>query len=698
MKNKRLFIFITFIYCYTLMTAQTLHNPLLEDFTTPHQTFPFDKIKTVHYLPAFREAMKMQQKEITAIVSNKQAPSFKNTIEALERSGKRLSRVQGIFFNLLHAETNAEMEQIAEEISPELTEHGNNIFLNDSLFVRVKKVYEKREQLKLTPEQLTLLKNTYDAFANRGANLSESDKQIYRAYSKELNLLELQFGQNVLKETNKFQLHITDKTQLSGLPEDILEAAQAKAKNKNLDGWIFDLTYPSYVPFMKYAENRELRQKMYMAYNTKAISGENSNQEVIRKIINLRLQIAQLLGYKNYAAYALQKRMAENETNVYKLLNDLLEAYKPTAIKEVEEVKNYADKKGENIQIMPWDWSFYSEKLKEEKYSISDEVLKPYFELENVKKGVFGLATKLHGLEFKRNPKIAVYHKEVEAFDVVDNKGNFIAVLYTDFHPREGKRNGAWMTEFKGQWKENGKDSRPHISIVMNFTRPTENKPALLSMDEFTTFLHEFGHALHGMLAKSTYESLSGTNVYRDFVELPSQLLENWATEKEYLDGFATHYKTGEKIPAALIEKIKASENFNVGYFCIRQLSFGLLDMAWHTQTTLFEGDVIPFERKAWSTTQILPTIEGTCMSTQFNHIFSGGYAAGYYSYKWAEVLDADAFSVFKQTGIFNKKTAKSFQENILSKGGSEHPMILYKRFRGKEPSINALLERNGIK
>lgn len=679
--------------------AQTINdNPFLNEYKTPFETIPFDKIKNEHYLPAFREGMRQHKQEVETIANSTQAPTFANTIEALERAGKVLNRVQSAFYNLTSAETNDTLDSIAETIAPEQSEHSNSIYLNEKLFARVKAVYDGRKNLKLTPEQTTLLEETYDAFVRSGAQLSPADKEKYKEYTKELDLAELQFGQNVLKATNKYELQVTDKSKLSGLPEDILEAAQAKAKAKNKEGWLFDLTYPSYVPFMKYADNRDLRQQLYMAYNTKALGGEFDNQENIKKIVTLRLKIAQLMGYKDYAAYALHKRMAENEKNVYSLLDELLKAYKPTAMKEIAEVQDFAKTKGADFQIMPWDWAYYSEKLKDEKYSISDEQLKPYFELESVKKGVFGLATRLYGLQFKKNTQISVYNPEVEAFEVYDATGKFMGILYTDFHPRAGKRSGAWMTEFKGQWKENGVDSRPHISLVMNFTRATPTKPALLTFDEVTTFLHEFGHSLHGMLSECNYESLSGTNVYRDFVEMPSQLMENWATEKDFLDGFAVHYKTGEKIPAQLITKIKASENFNVGYQCLRQLSFGYLDMAWHTLKTPFASDVPAFEKKSWSKAQTLPAVPGTCMSVQFNHIFSGGYAAGYYSYKWAEVLDADVFSVFKKNGIFDAKTAQSFRENILSKGGSEHPMILYKRFRGQKPTIDALLIRNGIK
>lgn len=678
--------------------TQAIENPFFGEYTSPFGTIPFDKIKNEHYLPAFTKGMSEHAAEVLAIANNTEAPTFANTIEALERSGLLLSKVQYCFYNILHAETNDSLDKIAEEISPKETQHANDIYLNKALFARVKVIYDARETLGFNVEQKMLIEKTYDAFVNSAAQLNDADKKKYQEYTEQLSLAELKFGQNVLKETNKYLLLVTDKKDLAGIPADVLEAAAALAKKKEKEGWAFNLTYPSYVPFMKYAENRKLRQELYTAYNTKCISGENENQSVIQQIVTLRLQIAQLMGYKDYAAFALRRRMAENEQNVNKLLEELLIAYKPKALAEVAEVKAYAKTKGEDIDIMPWDWSFYSEKLKEEKYSVNDEQLKPYFELENVKKGVFGLATKLYGLSFKKNTSIPVYNSEVEAFEVYDADNKFIAILYTDFHPRDGKKSGAWMTEFKPQWKDAKGDSRPHISLVMNFSRATSTQPALLTFDELTTFLHEFGHSLHGMLADGVYSSLSGTSVYRDFVELPSQLMENWAVEKDFLDGFAVQYKTGDPIPAELIAKIKASENFNVAYQCIRQLSFCYLDMAWHTQTAPYVGDVLAFEKEAWSKTQILPSVAGANMSVQFNHIFSGGYAAGYYSYKWAEVLDADAYSVFKKNGIFDKKTAASFRENVLSKGGSEHPMVLYKRFRGQEPTIDALLIRNGIK
>lgn len=672
---------------------------LISEYSTPHGTFPFDKLKLSDYLPAVKEGIRLHDAEIDAIVKNPEAPTFENTIVALERSGSVLSRVQYIFYNLLEAETCAEMDSLSEEISPLETEHSNNVSLNADLFKRVKAVYEQKDALELTPEQNMLLVKTYESFEKNGANLSDEGKEKFRELSKRLSLLTLKYGQNVLNATNAYKLNVKDSSDLAGLPSAVVEAAAKKAKDSQMEGWVFDLTYPSYAPFMKYAQKRELREQLYMAYNTKAASGEFDNRQVVKDIVNTRLELSKLMGSNDYAERVLRYRMAENKENVYHLLNELLEAYKPTAMKEMEEVQAYAKSHGADFDIMPWDWSFYSEKLRDEKYSINDELLRPYFELENVKRGVFGLATKLYGLTFQKNDSIPVYHDEVEAFDVFDKDGSFLAVLYTDFHPRDGKRGGAWMTEFLCQHvDEKGVNVRPHISIVMNFTRPTDSLPSLLTFDELTTFIHEFGHSIHGMVANSHYESLAGTNVYRDFVELPSQMLENWAFEKEYLDGFAVHYKTGEPIPAELIEKIRRAANFNIGYATLRQLSFGLLDMGWHTLTEPFEGDVKAFESKAWSAAQTLPTVEEALMSTQFNHIFSGGYSAGYYSYKWAEVLDADAFSVFEKNGIFDQETATRFRKEVLERGGSEHPMVLYKRFRGEEPSILPLLRRHGIR
>lgn len=696
---KQLLFLLLFM---TTMTTASMadENPFFKPYDTPYGTPPFDKIKIEHYEPAFDEAIRQHKVEIETIAANPFAPTFQNTIAAMEYSGEMLNRVSGVFFNLLSAESNDEMMMISQRLSPKLSEHSNNINLNEKLFARVKTVYDNRLTSGLVPEQVRLVEKYYEQFENSGATLSAEDKETYRKLSMELSKTTLDFGQNNLKETNRFEMLLTDEADLAGLPGSILEAAVAKAKSKGKEGWMFDLSAPSYIGFMKYSTRRDLREKLYMAYNTKSVmGGEFDNKENIKRIVNLRLQIANLLGYRNYAAYALKNRMAKNEEGVYSLLEELARAYGETARREVKEVEAFAVKmEGNPIEIQPWDWSFYSDKLKDERFDLNDEMTRPYFELENVKKGVFGLATDLYGLTFVKNSQTPVYHPEVEAFDVMDANGDFLAVLFTDFHPREGKRSGAWMSSFKSQFVKNGVDSRPHITIVMNFTRPTETKPALLTFDEVETFLHEFGHALHGMLAKSTYETLSGTSVYRDFVELPSQIMENWLVEKDYLDKFALHYQTGEKMPAELVQKIIDAANYNTGYLTLRQLSFGYLDMAWHTLQQPFDGDIREFEQKAMRPVQLLPVVPETSMSTAFGHIFSGGYAAGYYSYKWAEVLDADAFAAFKENGIFDKKTARSFRVNILERGNTEEPMTLYKRFRGHEPTVGALLERNGVK
>ncbi len=682
------------------MTTIQAQNPFFSAYKTPYDTPPFNKIKNEHYEPAIEKGIAEHQAEINKIVMIRAVPTFENTIVPLEESGKLLSRVTSVFFNLLSSESNDEMMEIAQRIQPKLSEHSNSITLNEGLFQKVKAVYDKRLESNLTPEQIRLVEKTYRGFENSGATLVGKDRDIYKELSTKLSQLTLDFGQNALKESNKFEMLLTDEADLAGLPQMVKDAAAAKAKAKGKEGYMFDLSAPSYIAFMKYSTRRDLRQKLYMAYNTKCVAGgEFDNQENVKEIAKTRMQIANLLGYPDYATYTLRNKMAKDKEHVYGLLDDLFSAYAQAAREDVKMVEGFAvGMEGKAIDLQPWDWSFYSEKLKDAKYSVSDELVRPYFELENVKKGVFGLATDLYGITFKKNTKIQVYHPEVEAFDVLDENGNFLAVLYIDFHPREGKRQGAWMSEFKGQYVEKGKDSRPFVTIVMNFTRPTETEPALLTFDEVETFLHEFGHALHGMLTKCTYETLSGTNVLHDFVELPSQIMENWLTEKEYLDKFAVHYKTGEKIPADLVKKLVDAANYNAGYLCYRQLSFGYLDMAWHTLEQPYTGDVISFERKAMDKTALLPVVEGTNMSTSFSHIFAGGYAAGYYGYKWAEVLDADAFALFKQTGIFNKDTARSFRENILEKGNTEEPMTLYVKFRGQEPTVNALLERNGIK
>lgn len=681
-----------------MTTTLCAQNPFLEKYTTPHQTPPFDKIKTAHYEPAMLEGMKQQDAEIEAIVNNPELPTFRNTIVALERSGELLDRVAEVFFNMLEAEANDEMHVLAQKLSPLLSEHSNRISLNAQLFSRIKSVYD-REYVSLAGEDKMLLQKTYDSFVRSGANLVGEEKDKYGALTTELSRLTVRFAQNHLKETNRFLKVVTDSSQLEGLPESALESAAQIAEEKGTEGWAFTLQAPSYIPLMTYCANRELRKEVYMAYQTQCShDNEYNNEEIVKRIVNIRMEIAQLMGYKTYADYVLQKRMAENSGNVYKLLNQLLEAYTPTARKELAEVQALASRmEGADFELMPWDWAYYSEKLKNEKYKLNAEILRPYFELNKVKEGVFGLATRLYGITFKENKEIPVYHPDVDAYEVFDKGGGFLAVLYTDFHPRDTKQSGAWMTSFKGQWKENGADSRPQVSITMNFTKPTETKPALLTLDEVETFLHEFGHSLHGMFADGTYASMSGTSVYRDFVELPSQIMENFAIEKEFLHTFAKHYQTGELMPDEYIRRIVDASNFNVAYACLRQVGFGLLDMAWYNRETEFAGDVKQYEKEAWKKAQVLPPVEEACMSVQFSHIMDGGYSAGYYSYKWAEVLDADAFSVFKEKGIFNKEVADSFRTHILSKGGTEHPMILYKRFRGQEPTIDALLKRNGI-
>lgn len=678
-----------------------MENPLLQPYHTLHDTTPFDRIRMTDYEPAIREGMKTEDEEIRQIVENPEEPTFANTILALEHAGKLLDRVTTVFFNLMSAETCDELDAIAEKLMPELSEHANNISLNEKLFSRIKQVYLQKEELTLTPEERKLLEKTYDGFQRNGANLSEADKKTYRELSMELSSLTLKFSQNHLKETNKFELVLTDEAELEGLPESAREAALQTAREKGKEGWIITLQAPSYVPFMKYSKRRDLRKQLYLAYNTQCTHPDEwNNEDIVKKLVNLRMQLAQLLGFTDYADYVLRKRMAENSTHVYKLLDELLEAYTPKAHQEVEEIRKLAcTQEGNEFRLMPWDFSYYAEILKQQKYALNEEELRPYFELEQVKQGVFGLATRLYGITFKENKDIPVYHPDVQAYEVFDRDGSYLAVLYTDFYPRAGKRSGAWMTSYKEQWiDDDGTNSRPHVSVTMNFTKPTPNKPALLTFSEVNTFLHEFGHALHGMFANTRFQCMSGTNVYWDFVELPSQIMENFATEKEFLNTFARYYQTHEPIPESLIQRIVDASNFNVAYACLRQVSFGLLDMAWYTRRTPFEGDVKTYEKEAWKKAQVLPELEETCMSVQFGHIMSGGYSAGYYSYKWAEVLDADAFSVFKEKGIFNTEVARSFRENILSKGGTEHPMTLYKHFRGQEPTIDALLKRNDIK
>jgi peptidyl-dipeptidase Dcp len=689
----------------SLLTAQqqapkpmTNENPFFSPFNTPHETLPFDKIKTEHLMPALQEALARGRKEIDAIANNSKAPTFENTIVALDQAGEMLSKVQSTMFNLNSAETSPELQKVVKEASPLLSEYNNDILLNAKLFARIKKLYEQRKTLKLDTESMTLLEKTYQQFARNGANLNEADKAKLREISKRLSELSLTFGENVLKETNEFILHLTDEKDLAGLPDFVKDAARLAAKQKNMEGWVFTLQQPSYAPFMTYSENRELRKKMFIAFSSKAFKGNaNDNQAIIKEIVKLRHERAKLLGYASHAHFVLEERMAGTPEKVNAFLEEIFSYAKPVADKQMSELLAYAKKNGfTEDRLQRWDYAFYAEKLKKEKYGIDNEALKPYFKLENVVEGTFTIANKLFGLTFKENKQIPVYHPEVKAYEVFDDKGKFVAVYYADFFPREGKRGGAWMTSYLDQHVRNGKDIRPHVSIVCNFTKPTETQPSLLTFDEVTTLFHEFGHALHGMLSQCKYSGTSGTSVYWDFVELPSQIMENWCYEKEALDMFARHYQTNEPIPQEYIQKIVESANFMEGYATLRQLSFGMLDMAYHGQAQEI-ADVNAFEKNAIEKTNLFPDVEGVNSSTSFSHIFAGGYSAGYYSYKWAEVLDADAFDFFKQKGIFNKEVAESFRANILSKGGSEHPMTLYKRFRGAEPSPKALLKRAGL-
>ncbi len=678
-------------------------NPFFENYNTPHDTVPFEKIRMEDFEEAFMEGIRRDDEQIAKTITNPDKPTFDNTIINVDddKDGyyDLLSRVSTVFFNLLSAETNDEMDALAQKLQPILTKHANDVRLNKQLFERIKAVHAHHRQL--TKEEKRLLETCYDSFVRSGALLNDEDKEKLRKLTEEASMLSLQFSQNLLKENKAYTLHITDKEKLAGLPDTAVEAAAAAAKERNLEGWVFTLDYPSFSPFMTYADNRELRREMYMARNTVCTHDNSENNiDICKRIVNLRREIAQLLGYKSYAKYVLKNRMAGSPKNVYKLLDDLIKAYKPTAIKEVRNIEKLAEKKeGKDFKVMPWDISYYSHKLQLKKFNLDSEMLRPYFELSKVIKGVFGLANKLYGITFKENKDIQVYHPDVKAYEVFDEDGKYLAVFYADFYPRKGKQGGAWMTEYQGQWIDRkGENVRPHVSVVMNLTKPTEDKPALLTLGEVETFLHEFGHALHGMFANTRFESLSGTNVWWDFVELPSQFMENFAVEKDFLNTFAYHYKTGEPLPDELIKRIIKSRNFMAAYACLRQVSFGLLDMAYYTKKEDFSDNIIDFEKKAWKKAIVTEQLPDTCMTVQFGHIMSGGYAAGYYSYKWAEVLDADAFSVFKKHGIFNKETARSFRDNILSKGGTEHPMVLYKRFRGSEPTIKALLERNGIK
>ncbi|WP_349663259.1 M3 family metallopeptidase [Cellulophaga lytica] len=669
-------------------------NPLL----SPFDTAPFSKIENEHFMPAFTQAMADARAEIDAITNNTNAPTFKNTIEALDFAGQQLDRISSVFFNLNSAETNEEIQKIAQEVSPLLSEFGNDITLNEALFKRVKAVYEQKDNLDLTVEQQTLLDKRYKGFSRNGANLAEDKKTRLREIDAELSKLKLKFGENVLAETNKFKMHLTNEEDLDGLPEGEKEAAAQLAKSKDLDGWLITLDYPSYIPFMKYAKNRELRKKLSLAFGSKAFKGDElDNQENVLKIAKLRHERANLLGYETHANFVLEERMAETPEKVHSFLNELLEKAKPAAEREFKQLEDFAKELDGIDQLQKWDGAYYSEKLKQKLFNLDDEILKPYFKLENVIAGVFKVAEKLFGLQFKEVTNVDKYHEDVKTYEVYDAENTFISLFYADFHPRSGKRGGAWMTSYKPQYIKDGVNVRPHISNVCNFTKPTNTKPSLLTFNEVTTLFHEFGHGLHGMLANTTYSSLSGTSVYWDFVELPSQVLENWCYEKEALELFATHYQTGEVIPMELVQKIKESATFQEGMQTLRQLSFGLLDMSWHGVDPTNFTNVKAQEDKAFTGTDLYPSTAETCMSTAFSHIFQGGYSSGYYSYKWAEVLDADAFAYFKEEGIFNKDVATKFKDNVLSKGGTENPMVLYKRFRGAEPKVEALLERAGL-
>lgn len=708
--NKRILAAAGGILCL-LSSCDNKMNPLLTDSTLPYGAPQFDKIKTEHYLPAFEQAITEAKAEIDAIVNNPDAPTFENTIAALDEAGGRLNDAAGIFYNLMEADTNDQMQDIAEKVSPMMTEYSMYVSLNEPLFARVKAVHESAEGLE--PDQARLLEKTWKSFVRSGANLSAEDKETYSKLSEQLSLLTLQYGKNVLAATNAFTLNLTDEADLEGLPDFVREAAVETAKSKEMEGWAFDLSAPSYGAFMKYSTRRDLRQKMWMAYNTRATEGENSNIELCRQIAESRLKIANILGYETYADYALEERMAKNPQTVNEFIQKLLEPSLPAAKAEVKELYEYARANGlEDSEIQPWDFGFWSEKLKDARYSINDEQLKPYFRLESCIDAAFGLAGKLYGLTFEERKDIPVYHPDVKVYDVKDADGVHKALFYADFFPRASKRGGAWMTEFRGQSIVNGVEKRPFISLVTNFTKPTAGKPALLTHDELTTLLHEFGHSLHGILAEGRYSSLTGTNVSRDFVELPSQIMENWAFEPEFLDTFARHFETGEALPDTLINKIVEAKNYNAAYAQVRQLQFGILDMAWHTLKggsesghfdrlsdlkTMQELGTIAFEKAALKSSNVIPSIPQACISTSFSHIFSGGYSAGYYSYKWSEVLEADAFSLFKEKGIFSTEVSHSFRDNILSKGCGEDEDVLYRRFRGHDPEPEALLEKLGI-
>ena len=675
-----------------------MNNPLLQEWKTPFGTPPFDLIETIHYKPAIEEAIRFATEEIKSITDNSELPVFENTIAALDRAGETLGRITSVLFNLNSADTGKALQEVAQEVSPLLTRFSNDITLNEKLFQRIRVVFESKETAGLTTEQKILTERKFRNFILGGAALKEEEKRRFREISEEMATLSLKFEENVLEETNSFELQITDRNDHAGLPDSIIEMASIEAEKRKKQGWIFTLHFPSYVPFMQYSERRDLRAKMLKAYSSRAFrSNEFDNTQNTLRLANLRIEIANMLGFSTFAEMILGDRMADSPEKVENFLEELYEASKSAALRDFEHIRSFAESTGHTDSIERYDWAYYSEKLKKKLYSIDDEILKPYFSLEKVETAVLGLATTLYGIRFVSNNIIPVYNPEVKTFEVYDYDDTFLSVLYIDYHPRKGKNGGAWMTSYRDQKNENGNEVRPLISIVANFTRPSETRPSLLSFSELTTFLHEFGHALHGMLTKCTYESVSGTNVARDFVELPSQFMENFAFEKEWLDTWATHYLTGEIIPDEFISKIKEASTFNEGYACYRQLGFGFLDMAWHTIIKPVEKNISDFESEAMARTELFPPIEGLNMSVSFGHIFGGGYAAGYYGYKWAEVLDADAFSYFGETGIFNHETATSFRKNILEKGGTEKPHDLYLRFRGKEPSINALLKRSGL-
>ena len=680
-----------------LICSCSMKNPFLTESSAPFGAPEFDKITNEHYLPAFEAAVAEGKAEIDAIVANQEEPTFENTIEAMEYAGGTLNKVAGIFFNLMEAHTNDEMQAIAEQVSPMLTEFSMYTSLNAPLFEKVKAVYQKKDELGLEPDQMKLLEDAYKCFVRCGANLNPEEKELYSKWSEELSLASLQFSKNVLAATNAYVLHITDSADLAGLPEYVKTMGAETAKEKELEGWAYTLAYPSFGPFMKYSENRELRRQMWTAYNTRALGGEFDNSEIVKKIVDLRIKKANILGYETFADYALEVRMAKDKKTVEDFIMQLLEPSLPYAKKDVADVQAYAKANGFTEKLMPWDFSYWSERLQKEQYSLNEELLKPYFQLENCIDAVFGLATTLYGITFQELDNVPVYHEEVKVYEVKDADGSHLALLYADFFPRASKRGGAWMTEFRGQSIKDGVEYRPFINIVMNFTKPTADAPSLITHSELTTFLHEFGHALHGILAQGRYPSLTGTGVSRDFVELPSQLMENWAYEPEYLNSFAKHYQTGESIPMELIEKIVAAKNFQAGYAQVRQLHFGYLDMAWHTQTELPAESAMEFEKKTLAPYSVMPSVDGTAFSTSFSHIFTGGYSAGYYSYKWAEVLEADAYSLFEEKGIFNTEVSNAFRKEILEKGGTEDEAVIYRNFRGHDPQPEALMKKLGL-